>query len=337
MKRLRRTLKRYFIPHEENNHKPQMLRSRTLFFACFAIILVEVAFIVGPLYLINRSRLFGIIVVNALVDETNQNRIANNLPPLQINPLLQAAAQDKANDMATNGYFAHTSPAGLSPWYWFGKVGYDYAAAGENLAVNFSDSQDVMNAWMNSPEHRANILDANFTQIGMATAQGTYDGAPATYVVEEFGEPAAAVVLAASASAAAAVSVTASAPARAKPSGGGATTTEPVSVAVKGAATQAANQPAPSAPVVPVVASTPRANILQNNPIQDAVAAPRSIANDFYLFVIGLFALALVLNIFIQIRIQYPSLIFGGVVVIALAAMFIVLNQQGALTGLRIG
>ena len=48
--------------------------------------------------------------------------------------------------------------------------------AGENLAVNFSDSQDVTNAWMNSPEHRANILNGDFTQIGIATAQGTYKG-----------------------------------------------------------------------------------------------------------------------------------------------------------------
>ncbi len=81
----------------------------------------------------------------------------------------------------------------------------------------------------------------------------------------------------------------------------------------------------------------PPASVPQNNPIQNAVAAPHSLADDLYLFIIGLFALALALNIFIKIRIQYPKLIFGGVVVIALAAVLIVLNQQGALMGLRIG
>jgi hypothetical protein len=104
--------------------------------------------------------------------------------------LLTVAAQDKANDEATKGYFAHTSPQGLTPWYWFQQVGYNFDYAGENLAVNFSDSEDVTTAWMNSPEHRANILNTDFTQIGIAAAQGVYEGEPTTFVVEEFGTPA---------------------------------------------------------------------------------------------------------------------------------------------------
>jgi len=88
--------------------------------------------------------------------------------------------------MAANSYFAHTSPSGVTPWDWFEKVGYQFSYAGENLAVDFSNSQDVTNAWMNSPEHRSNIMNSNFTQIGMATAQGTLNGQPATFVAEEF-------------------------------------------------------------------------------------------------------------------------------------------------------
>jgi uncharacterized protein YkwD len=128
--------------------------------------------------------------VNALVDGTNQNRVTNGLPNLQTNPLLQVAAQDKVNDMVAKGYFAHTSPQGIEPWYWFQQAGYNYLYAGENLAMNFTDSQDVTTAWMNSPEHRANILSTQFTQVGIATAQGTYDGKPVIYVAEEFGTPA---------------------------------------------------------------------------------------------------------------------------------------------------
>ena len=60
----------------------------------------------------------------------------------------------KAQDMATLGYFAHVSPDGKTPWYWIEKVGYDYQYAGENLAINFSDSKDVTNAWMASPLHK---------------------------------------------------------------------------------------------------------------------------------------------------------------------------------------
>ena len=157
---------------------------------CMVALVAESAFVFGAKYIMPQSKLFGIIEVNALVDETNQNRVANGLPDLQVSPLLQAAAQEKANDEATKGYFAHTSPQGLTPWYWFQQVGYNFDYAGENLAVNFSDSQDVTNAWMNSPEHRANILSTDFTQIGIATAQGIYDGEPTTFVVEEFGTPA---------------------------------------------------------------------------------------------------------------------------------------------------
>ena len=194
MKMVKQTAKKYFIPHAENDYKPHLLRPRTIAFVCMVALVAESAFVFGIKYVIPQSKLFGIVEANALVDETNQNRVADHLPSLQVSPLLQAAAQEKANDMATKGYFAHTSPQGLTPWYWFENVGYSFSYAGENLAVNFSDSQDVTTAWMNSPEHRANILSSNFTQIGIATAQGVYEGQSTTFVVEEFGTPAAAPV-----------------------------------------------------------------------------------------------------------------------------------------------
>jgi Cysteine-rich secretory protein family len=189
MKRVRKTLRKYFVPHDENDHKPQILRPRSVAFVLVIALAIEGAFWFGSTQLVTNSRLYGIILANALVDETNQSRVANDVPPLTENPLLDEAAKEKANDMATNNYFAHTSPSGLSPWYWFEQVGYGFTYAGENLAVNFTDSQDVTNAWMNSTEHRENILNPNFTQIGMATATGTYEGHPAVYVVEEFGTP----------------------------------------------------------------------------------------------------------------------------------------------------
>jgi hypothetical protein len=137
-----------------------------------------------------RSSNVAAVVSAVLVDLANGDRSQNGLGNLTVSPLLVEAAQAKANDMAEKSYFAHTSPQGIDPWFWFSQVGYKFYYAGENLAVNFSDSGDVNIAWMNSPEHRANILDPHFTEIGIATAQGVYEGQTVTFVVQEFGTPA---------------------------------------------------------------------------------------------------------------------------------------------------
>ena len=119
----------------------------------------------------------------------NNDRSRENLESLTINPSLVAAAQMKADDMAEKGYFSHNTPEGLSPWYWFDKAGYKYKYAGENLAVNFDESQNVEDAWMASPTHRWNILNRNFTEIGIATSTGIYQGRETIFVVQMFGRP----------------------------------------------------------------------------------------------------------------------------------------------------
>jgi hypothetical protein len=129
------------------------------------------------------------VVVSLLVDYTNDNRRDYDVPELTVNDKLTVAAQMKANDMVENGYFAHYSPAGTSPWYWIQSAGYDYKHAGENLAVNFVSSHDVTDAWMNSPTHKKNMIDARYSEIGIATARGTYKGKDAIFVVQMFGTP----------------------------------------------------------------------------------------------------------------------------------------------------
>jgi len=186
---VKKLLKKYFIPHEENDHHPHILREASLL-GFLVVILALFGVAVGSHILINRSDMPALVLPKVLVDYANQDRIPSNEGSLTINPLLQQAAQLKANDMATKGYFAHKTPEGYSPWYWLDKVGYDFSYAGENLAVNFSDSIDVNQAWMNSPGHRANILNGNFTEIGIATADGMYQGRQTTFVVEFFGTPA---------------------------------------------------------------------------------------------------------------------------------------------------
>jgi hypothetical protein len=130
------------------------------------------------------------VISSVLVELTNTDRLGGGLAVLSVNPVLVEVAQAKANDMAAKGYFAHTSPEGLTPWHWFKEGGYKFVYAGENLAVDFSESTDVERAWMQSPTHRANIVGTQFTEIGIATAQGTYQGRPTTFVVQVFATPA---------------------------------------------------------------------------------------------------------------------------------------------------
>lgn len=134
--------------------------------------------------------LVSTILPAVIVDLTNEERFSKT--PLARNALLDEAARLKAEHMATKGYFAHYSPDGISPWYWFDTAGYSFVHAGENLAVLFTDSEDVVDAWMASPGHRANILNEDYTQIGVGTAEGTYKGRTTVFVVQLFGTPAAA-------------------------------------------------------------------------------------------------------------------------------------------------
>jgi len=129
------------------------------------------------------------VLSGVLVEQTNEVREDKNLIKLKTDPLLQEAAQLKANDMAEKGYFAHVTPDGKQPWYWLSAVSYPYIRAGENLAVNFVDSSQVTSAWMDSPTHRENILNGNYTHVGIATAQGKHKGKDAIYVVQFFATP----------------------------------------------------------------------------------------------------------------------------------------------------
>lgn len=158
-------------------------------FLLFSVVIVGLFLASGFQKTALRSSEIAAVVSAILVDLANDDRTAGGLDELAINPTLTAVAQAKANDMAAYGYFAHVSPKGVQPWYWFQEKGYEYEHAGENLAIDFSDSSDVERAWMNSPTHRDNILNGNFTEIGIATAQGMYQGRETTFVVQAFGAP----------------------------------------------------------------------------------------------------------------------------------------------------
>ena len=130
------------------------------------------------------------VIQSEIIALTNNERVQNSVGQLAENMALDKAAQAKAQDMAAKGYFSHNGPDGKTPWQWISGAGYDYQYAGENLAVRFVDSNQVVNAWMASPTHRANIVKPQYTQIGVGIADGTYEGEPATFVVQYFGAPA---------------------------------------------------------------------------------------------------------------------------------------------------
>jgi uncharacterized protein YkwD len=121
---------------------------------------------------------------------TNAERSKEGLGALTFNTRLAAMAEAKAIDMINKQYFAHVSPDGTDVTKLAANVHYAYLNLGENLALgDFRSSDDVVTGWMNSPGHRANILNKNFTEIGVSAIVGKFEGRMVWYSVQEFGRP----------------------------------------------------------------------------------------------------------------------------------------------------
>lgn len=189
MPRFFRHLANVFVPHEGNGYQPHLMR-RAGFLVALVLILLGALGAALHRHILEEGSYLAAVLPSVLVDLANSGRAERALPPLRVSETLVRAAQLKADDMAAKGYFAHISPDGTTPWHWFAEAGYQFTYAGENLAINFDDSAAVYAAWMDSPGHRANILGPQYTEIGIATAEGMYQGQPATFVVQEFGSPA---------------------------------------------------------------------------------------------------------------------------------------------------
>ncbi|MFT8888768.1 MAG: CAP domain-containing protein [Ethanoligenens sp.] len=108
-----------------------------------------------------------------VVTLVNQQRAANDLGALTVNASLANMARVKSQDMITNNYFAHQSPTYGSPFDMMKQFGISFTAAGENIAYGQPTAQSVMDAWMNSPGHRANILNSSYTQIGVGAVKNS--------------------------------------------------------------------------------------------------------------------------------------------------------------------
>lgn len=306
-------LKKYFIPHEHNDYKPHILRREATLLMLGIIVLAEIVFLVQIFVLFPNVKFFSYVLECVLIKETNGNRLADNLSALEVNPLLTGAAQTKAEDMASKGYFAHISPEGVTPWYWIDRVGYKYSYAGENLAINFLDSKDAVDAWMNSADHRANILNNHFTEIGIGIAKGIYQNRETIFIVQMFGRP---VGQPASASPKQ-VALESLRPA--------ATSTEQQTfIAVK--STEVLSAETSSAESETVKPEIPK-NLSIATFIGELVAAPRTRTETLYLIILAIISVALILNISIRMKIQHPHLIFNGVVLILIINTVLLINH----------
>ncbi len=182
-------LRHFFLPHPETHRKAHLISVQALLVYVALFIILQVG-----LKGLNHFKpgVLGItstIDQHSLIDLTNTQRAKNSLPALKENPALDAAAFAKAQNMFAENYWAHYSPSGKDPWGFINGAGYKFSYAGENLARNFYSSPDVVDAWMASPSHRANIVNTHYQDIGIAVVDGVLQGQQTTLVVQEFGSP----------------------------------------------------------------------------------------------------------------------------------------------------
>ena len=336
-------LKKLFIPHHHNDHKPHILRAYSVTIVIISVVMVEALFLSQAIPFLTHKSFTAIVLPKVLVDQTNTERGQSNLGAVTINDKLVLAAQMKANDMAEKGYFAHTTPDGKTPWYWLNQADYNFKSAGENLAINYTDSIDVTNAWMNSPTHRANIMKSDFKEIGIATAQGTYKGQPAVFVVQFFGTQNIATANVANNVAKIAPAVATSTVASTATSTAKLAVKTPVAIKapVKAPVTASTSVLATSAPITAIpttittTSSTEQVRVLgeeiepaatYSTRFEKWLSNPSHTLTIFLSAIAMIFAIALLLKVFIKMKIHHPMLLINGVVAIVIILALISLN-----------
>ncbi len=297
--------KKYFIPHEGNNHCPHTLCDSSTRNIVIIILFLELITFLGPtLNHLNRTGQMAAVLPAVLDSLTNDERQSQNLNTLIINDKLNKAAEMKAIDMATKGYFAHVSPEGKTPWYWIEKAGYEYQYAGENLAVDFSDSKDVTNAWMNSPTHKANIVKKNYTEVGTGVAKGIYEGRETMFVAQVYANPLSNTIR----------------------------QTQPIKAEIK-IIKEISNVKKIKEPVNILGAetsvdtvSTPIESINKVTLLQKLIASPRNTTNIILYIVFSVVLFVLLLYIFVKMRNYHKGIITNGLIILAIVGAIFIAN-----------
>lgn len=179
------SLAHVFIPHSNNSYRARFLQlPGLLVLIAFVFLYQEAIDITGKIGVLGYA---SQIPPSEVIKLSNDKRLEAGLSPLSENPLLVEAARQKGLDMLEKDYWAHVSPDGVEPWYFFQSAGYEYRYAGENLARDFSSPVGAVEAWMASPTHRDNLLSDKYSEIGVAVVEGDLNGVETTLVVQLFG------------------------------------------------------------------------------------------------------------------------------------------------------
>ncbi len=186
------TFSHWFHPRRSNNHRPKVLHPQVI--AGLTIAIFGLAVIAQPAKFVmnNMGTVLGYasnISASDVVAQINQQRLTQGEEPLVPNSALNQAAFAKAQNMFAQQYWAHVAPDGTQPWFFFKQAGYNYSIAGENLARDFGNTPDMVNAWMQSPTHKENIMNPRYHETGVAVVNGTLLGTETTLVVQLFGTP----------------------------------------------------------------------------------------------------------------------------------------------------
>lgn len=180
-------IKNWFTPSSRNNFRARLLSLSGLLVLLGGLLTFNLSLRLldaSPLHILGFT---SSVTIDEVVAATNRERVAGGLTPLKLNDTLSDAARRKAANMFEENYWSHNAPSGKSPWYWFEAAGYHYTQAGENLAKDFGSTDRMMQAWMDSPTHRANIVGSQYQEIGVAVVPGTLQGQETVLVVQLFG------------------------------------------------------------------------------------------------------------------------------------------------------
>jgi hypothetical protein len=299
---MKRTIKKYFIPHEGNNYHPHILHAkRTIFYGLFFSALK-----IGLMFFVIFLPAEVFVLPDVLAEEqrqiialTNDLRVEKGKAPLKDVNLLDLSSQHKADDMAAKEYFAHSND-GKSVTSWMRGVGYKYEVAGENLAVGYSTADEVVAAWVNSPTHYSNLLDSDFSETGVGIAGGVYNGQPTVFIAQHFALPA-----------------------KDEPTVKREMTTlkTPKGVVITSSsrsvlAEKVENKAVPV--VVASVGSTPIDKYIHARTVLRPITSIFDVSRTVFLGAMVFFIMALALKIFIEFRRQHPHVIFQTTMLIML-------------------
>lgn len=184
-------IKHFFLPTATNRFQAVIVRPQWLLFSLLISISLSLLALNHPSSPIKGTTTD--LSADQVIALTNQRRQSLNLPRLVPNPLLTQAANNKAQHMLATGKFEHyytNDGHEITPWQFILDTGYSFHYAGENLARGFTSTDTLIDSWIQSPSHQANLLSPNYTEIGVAVIEGSFPKqGPTTLVVQILASP----------------------------------------------------------------------------------------------------------------------------------------------------